>query len=1672
MKQIRPPGRRGIHLAAIGALLAALTVPSTPASAQTLIPEAHLYHNHMPNFWPFYAIPSQMSSVYNNTAIGAPIRYTYDGDVIALKNNPPAGYPYYNPGGTIMPHDDLVSYYSANAKYQCYQGNPPGTDGNGWPIDESYLMQSYAGGLGQVHITFSGALANDVNSLELDNVLSGYYTDGTSWNANWLTCYNGLKTNDGFNTLDIVHFAGHHALGPLVGNDFLLKDLIFHGATMAEPFFLGSSYKSSHGFFPTELSFSERMIPALSKLGVQWSLMGNNHFSRCLQDYPFATYDATGDCMDSPPNRADLQDTSSAGSWIGEQVDHQQQVVVNKFPFGSTPHWVRWVDPSTGAVSEVAGVPVSQNGEYAEGWDGSVTTAEYQPYVGNTTRQQFFVVAHDGDNSSGRSGSLDTWENGITVTGNSANGGYNLGIDEYLKKYPIPSTDVQHVQDGSWVDVMDSCADPYFYHWHLPPLIWSGQFSAFNSATGQNLAPKTNLKGTAEGATVSLSQGWHFQELAYAKLMAPLNYAKTAEQIWLGAHPTYWSPTTALDNQVTYPGNQLNPWMIAAPVKGDPNNDYKGGANPAELAWYFLLPAMDSGFGYYGENTDDDIKPVLAFNNSLFFSEPYVNANLAQDKTGPSVWVPQRYPYNPGEVNASKAEGWTTQWYNNQFAIYTYAYDVSGVASMKVMVRTHSSNTINASDDTYKVYNPSAMVGKPGLSITPSNVSAWTAYNMSMRDMHPVMNGVSWIPSDQATMAVVPTQDIGNMYYCYFNQYRNQMVDYYVEATDTKGNVTDSDIQTVFIGPGTYSAGGLSGYTADPNGTVQGTSPFLTIDYPGITPQAATPTFSPAAGGYSSPQTVSISDSTSGATIYYTTNGTTPTTSSTVYTGPFTVSSGTVTVNAIATASGVAQSNVGTATYSIGVGGGTLSGTGTAVKATSAVNLTTLGTSDWAHWGQSSATAFDHKSAGGSQISNETVVGSGTVGQFTDSIQQTTWTDGTPTASATSSPNGIYITGVNNGFSFTVPADTTKRTLTVYVGGYKSGGKLTAHLSDFSTGDYTDSSMSGTATGTDGSHFYGYYTLSYAAASTGQSLTVTWSMASDAGSGNITMQAATLAGGTTPPQATTPTFSPAAGTYTSAQSVTISDATAGSTVYYTTDGSTPTTSSTKYTGAITVGATETIKALATASGYTNSSVGSAAYTINLPQAGAPTFTPASGTYTAAQSVTIADGISGATIYYTTNGTTPTTASTQYAGPITVSSTTTVEAIAVAAGYTQSTVSSATYTITNPSGGSLTGSGTAVKATTAVNLTTVGTSDWGHWGQSSASSFDHKSAGGSQIGNVSVVGSGSLGQFTDSIQQMTWTDGTPTASATSSPNGVWISGIGNGLSVTAPADTTQRTLIVYVGGYKSGGKLTAHLSDGSAADFVDSSMLGASTGTDGSHYYATYTLTYKAASAGQTLTVSWIMASDAGSGNITLQAAALQGGTTPVAGSLTGSGTAVKATASTNLTTQGTTDWAHWGQSSATAFDHKSSGGSKISNVSVVGSGSIGQFTDSIQQMTWTDGTPTASVTNSPNGIFIAGVNNGVSFTAPADTTQRTVTVYVGGYKSGGKLTAHLSDGSAADFVDSSMSGASTGTDGSHYYGYYTLTYKAASAGQTLKVSWTMASDAGSGNVTLQSATLH
>src|SRR3989442_8981318 len=83
-----------------------------------------------------------------------------------------------------------------------------------------------------------------------------------------------------------------------------------------------------------------------------------------------------------------------------------------------------------------------------------------------------------------------------------------------------------------------------------------------------------------------------------------------------------------------------------------------------------------------------------------------------------------------------------------------------------------------------------------------------------------------------------------------------------------------------------------------------------------IVQQVATPAFTPAGGTYTSPQSVAITDATPGAAVYYTTDGSTPTASSPIYTSPIQVAQ-TTTMKAMAAAGGMANSAVASATYTV-----------------------------------------------------------------------------------------------------------------------------------------------------------------------------------------------------------------------------------------------------------------------------------------------------------------------------------------------------------------------------------------------------------------------------------------------------------------------------------------------------------------------------------------------------------------------------------------------------------------------------------------------------------------------------------------------------------------------------------------------------------------------------------
>ncbi|RKT47464.1 SGNH/GDSL hydrolase family protein [Thiocapsa rosea] len=742
-------------------------------------------------------------------------------------------------------------------------------------------------------------------------------------------------------------------------------------------------------------------------------------------------------------------------------------------------------------------------------------------------------------------------------------------------------------------------------------------------------------------------------------------------------------------------------------------------------------------------------------------------------------------------------------------------------------------------------------------------------------------------------------------------------------------------------------------------------------------------------------------------------------------------------------------------------------------------DLSSEGSTDWVHWGLTTASSVNRKAGVTPRIGALAAIG-GSASRFLDSGVRLAyaWSDGTPTATA-STRAGLFIAGVNKGYALTAPADTAERTLVVYLGGFKTRGRIEVSLSDNSAPVYSQ-----TVENLDAA-FDRRLALTYRAAGAGQTLTVRYLQ--DVSTGNVTFQAATLQGSDTPPPVNQPPVLAPIGN----RSVQVGN-----------------------TLSITVSATD-------------------------PDGPAPLVLAAAPLPAAASFVDNGNG---------TGQFSWTPASGALAGsPYSITFTATD-----AGGAGLSTSETIAVTVTAASDGLLTPTLTTPGGT--ADLSTEGSTDWVHWGLTTASSVNRKAGVTPRIGALTAIG-GSASRFLDSGVRLAyaWSDGTPTATA-STRAGLYIAGLNKGYALTAPADTVERTLVVYLGGFKTRGRIEVSLSDNSAPVYSQTvENLDAA-------FDRRLALTYRAAGAGQTLTVRYIQ--DRSGGNVTFQAATLQGGGTPpvnqppvlapignrsvqvgntlsiavsatdpdgpaplvlaaaplpaaasfvdngngtgqfswtpASGALAGSPYSITFTATdaggaglstsetiavtvtaastglltptlttpggtADLSSEGSTDWVHWGLTTASSVNRKAGVTPRIGALTAIG-GSASRFLDSGVRLAyaWSDGTPTATASTRA-GLFIAGVNKGYALTAPADTTERTLVVYLGGFKTRGRIEVSLSDNSAPVYSQT-VENLDAAFDRR-----LALTYRAAGAGQTLTVRYLQ--DVSTGNVTFQAATL-
>jgi len=273
---------------------------------------------------------------------------------------------------------------------------------------------------------------------------------------------------------------------------------------------------------------------------------------------------------------------------------------------------------------------------------------------------------------------------------------------------------------------------------------------------------------------------------------------------WLQANPTRFKCTTVQDYLQLFPPDtadvihvESGSWAGAdagdpefKKWNADPNNCYSpdrnswgviaAGMNIMQTAWRQdstnltirnayerALNAQASDYWYWdgSENGIWDSHPTRAMNAAVSAVRPLINR--ANDATGPYIHLPQRETYNPGNLEYSAQQ-------SSKITIWTYAYDLSGLQSVTLKYRIDSDGSIAVRSPANETYAGGAGVG------------AWQSIDMTGTYIAATTNPLPTIKAKE--------------YYAHILNLNNQLIDYYVEAVDSLGNVSKSVIQHVKVG--------------------------------------------------------------------------------------------------------------------------------------------------------------------------------------------------------------------------------------------------------------------------------------------------------------------------------------------------------------------------------------------------------------------------------------------------------------------------------------------------------------------------------------------------------------------------------------------------------------------------------------------------------------------------------------------------------------------------------------------------------------------------------------------------------------------------------------------------------------------------------------------------------
>ncbi|MEM1166864.1 MAG: carbohydrate binding domain-containing protein [Planctomycetota bacterium] len=223
----------------------------------------------------------------------------------------------------------------------------------------------------------------------------------------------------------------------------------------------------------------------------------------------------------------------------------------------------------------------------------------------------------------------------------------------------------------------------------------------------------------------------------------------------------------------------------AGPASTNLSHVLAGVGSPVERAWHFLLAAQASDHWYWDGTEVWDSNVTVGANQAVEAAGEFFAAALFNDATEPTVLVPHREPYNPGGDEFGQSMP-------TDFEVWTFAHDYSGLDTVTLRWRADADG-INPLGS----YQNETYAGGP-------EVGAWESIAMTPT------------PAPARPPHVEAPHVIATRYAATIAGHRNVLLDYYVEAADTLGNVHRSDIQHVWVGDGAAGGGNDPRVTIDP----------------------------------------------------------------------------------------------------------------------------------------------------------------------------------------------------------------------------------------------------------------------------------------------------------------------------------------------------------------------------------------------------------------------------------------------------------------------------------------------------------------------------------------------------------------------------------------------------------------------------------------------------------------------------------------------------------------------------------------------------------------------------------------------------------------------------------------------------------------------------------------